>query len=190
MFLWPNEFPDFDDVPEVEIEKLQEEELEVPDVHWKEDIENIEDPELKEKEIHVAEKLIEEEENLNEQLDRGKIDHMLFEQKYQDELAHKKSKTATRCGIESVGMTYNDLGDLIEEYELSSTGDIKKIEQREESQKELDRKMGRLQEAVETLGPEKAQELADRMDQDEEFEEEKSYDFISDKINRYKKGKK
>ena len=190
MSFWSEEMPDFDELPEEEIERLQEEDLEVPEVRWKEDIENIEDLELKEKEIHIAEKLLEEEKDLDEKLERGEIDQIDYELKYQGELLPNQRKSATRSAIESVGITYDKIGEVVDKYDDYLTGDIKEIERREEQRKEHDRLMGGLQEVVETLGPEKAQNIAESMKQDEKFEGEKSYDFISNQIDRFNKRKK
>ena len=171
---WGNDMGEFDEMREEENEELLENELEIPDVDWAEDIAQIKDPELREKEIIAAENLLNAEEHLNKLYATGKMDQITFENKYHSEIRPRKKKATTRCGLETVGITFDDLGDLVEDYEALETRDLKIIDQRE-----------RLKEAIKRLGPEAAQELADRMYGEKRLDRE-AYEKISGQVRRSK----
>ncbi len=82
----------------------------------------------------------------------------------------QKSRASTRAGLASVGLTYDHLGALDAELDHIYTGDL-------EGLKRLDR----IDEAIERLGPEKALELADKMLEKGELGE-KSHETISRKV--------
>ena len=51
---WGDNKSEFDEMPDEEIERSVEEELEIPDVRWAENIKKIKNPKLREKEIIAA----------------------------------------------------------------------------------------------------------------------------------------
>jgi hypothetical protein len=128
------------------------EEMEVPDLWYAEDINEIKEPFLRAKEIMEAGKIDEQERELEAQLEAGEITEDQFLAEYQYGVRPQKSKLATRTALESVGMAYDDLGDLSEDWELLTSGDLDRIEQKE-----------RLQKSVNLMGPDASQELADTM---------------------------
>ena len=70
-------------------------------------------------------------------------------------------KATTRCGLASVGLTYDHLGDVSEDAELYATGDLKMLELKD-----------RLKDTIEDIGPKAAEELADRMHEDERLSDD------------------
>ena len=69
-----------------------------------------------------------------------------------------------------MGVTYDDLGDLSEDLSLFSTGKIELIELKD-----------RVKDEIRSLGPEAAQELADRMFDEGEISEE-AHESISRQV--------
>ena len=145
---WGDRIEEMIESPDIE----EIEDMEVPDLWYAEDINEIEDPFLRAKEIMEAEKIDQQERDLEAQLEAGEITKDQFDAKYQYGIRKQKSKLATRTALESVGMTYDDLGDLSEDWELLTAGDLDRIEQKE-----------RLQKSINHMGPEASQELADAM---------------------------
>jgi hypothetical protein len=154
---------------QIEMQELLEDqermnELKIPDVYWKKDIENIPDHDVQLEEIQKAEKLSALRKTLGERVDNGKISVGM----YDSIIRPKMRKAATRCGLASVGLTYDDLGDLSEDLEFFATGDLKKLELKD-----------RLKATIEDIGPDAAEELADRM-----HEEERLSDDTHERIKR------
>ena len=165
-----------DQIEEMELLEDQERinELEIPDVSWKEDIEKIPDLDLKLKEIQEAEKFKAEKKALDDRLDNGELSLGA----YDSILRPKIRKATTRCGLASVGLTYDDLGDISEDYDLLTTGNLEKTKQKE-----------RLKEMIEDIGPKAAQERADRM-HDEESLLDDTYESINRQIRLRKRNRK
>jgi len=155
---------------EEQIELVEEEEemddLEIPDVRWKKDIEKIPDPDLKLKEIKEAEKFCIEKKALEDRLENGEISDGMFE----SIMRPKMRKAATRCGLASVGLTYDDLGDLSEDAEFLATGNLKMTALKD-----------RLKDTIEDIGPDAAEELADQMHEEERLSDD-SYERIQRQI--------
>ena len=149
------EWEQLEDIPEVYPEEELLTEIEVPDVWWAEDIKNIDDPEIREEEIRTAEEILEKEEAVTRQLESGEITDEEHWNKCLFELLDEERRAATRCGLESVGLSYDHLGDLSEDrefYEVQASGGPDLLGQKE-----------RIRQAIDDLGPEAAQELADRL---------------------------
>lgn len=169
-----------DQIEEMELleERERINELEIPDVPWKEDIEKIPDHDLQLEEIRKAEKLENEAKALKERRDRGEISAGKYDVIYQDIIRPKMRKATTRCGLASVGLTYDDLGDLSEDTELLATGDLK-----------MPKLKDKLKDTIEDIGPDAAEDLAKRM-HDEDAIGDDAYDSISRqiRIRRRRKG--
>ncbi|MCP4298541.1 MAG: hypothetical protein GY786_23385, partial [Proteobacteria bacterium] len=114
---WLEEYFESPDIEEIE-------NMEVPDVWYTEDIHEIEDPLLRAKEIMEAEKIVDQEQSLEEQLEAGEITDDQYLAEYEYGIRPKKSKLATRTAFESVGLTYDHLGDLSEDWEMLTAGDL------------------------------------------------------------------
>jgi hypothetical protein len=147
---------------QIEMQELLEDQerindLEVPEVRWKEDIERIPDLDLKLEEIQKAEKFIAEKKALDDRLENGEISLGA----YDSILRPRMRKATTRCGLASVGLTYDHLGDVSEDAELYATGDLKMLELKD-----------RLKDTIEDIGPKAAEELADRMHEDERLSDD------------------
>ena len=154
------------------------EEVEVPDVPWAEDIRKIENPILQEKEIEAAEKLLEEEKEWGRRFDEGEIDQIRYEAGIAYELGSKMARAATRSALESQGITYDHLGDLSEDQAILSTGDPKLFDLKDQ-----------VKHKITELGPDAAQELADRMLEEEKISEE-SHESISRQVRLQKDSQK
>lgn len=170
------EFPDeyLEETPEETEQKKDG----VPDVSWAEDIRKIEDPEIREKEIKAAEKILEKEEELNRKFEAGEIDEIDFWAKHEFELSKESRKAATRCGLESVGIGYDDLGDLAEDWDLMLAelgGNPRPAELKHEVRK-----------VIERVGPEEAERLADGMRERKEISKE-THDLIARQARMSKK---
>lgn len=124
----------------------------IPDVWWKEDIQGIENPILREKEIEAAEALLGEKKELLKKYEDGEIDEATLQGKMLVELDPKEIRAATRCGLESVDLTWDHLGDIAEDNRFLATGDTKLLDLKD-----------RVKEKIGEMGPDASQELADRM---------------------------
>jgi hypothetical protein len=67
-------------------------------------------------------------------------------------LGREKAKLSTRCDLESEGLTYDHMGDISEDWEIMTAGDLELAEKKES-----------LKKMIELRGPEASQELADEM---------------------------
>jgi len=152
--------------------------LEIPDVPWQEDIKKIPDHNLQLEEIRKAEKLLNQEKTLREQLDKGEISRGRYDVIHQDILMPKMWKATTQCGFATVDLTHDDFGDISEDEEFLMTGDLKMTELKD-----------RLKKTIDNIGPDAAQELADRM-RDEEKLSEDTYDSINRQIRMARTGKR
>jgi hypothetical protein len=148
------EHPEFDD-------ELPEDNLDIPDEWYAADIENIHDPELRTREIEAAEKIREWEQDLDAKLDAGEISDYQYWSEYQFEIGPQKVRLATRTALESVGLSYDMLGDVVEDLDKVVADDQKFWEQKEE-----------LKRSIGLMGPDAAQELADKRLAEEKLSEE------------------
>lgn len=148
----------------------------IPDVHWKKDIEEIDDDYLRDMHIETAQQIFDKEKDINDQYERGKIDDFEWEIQ-QAELIKESAQASTRAGLASVGLTPDHLGDISEDNDFVQTGNLDMIEKKE-----------RLQETIDRIGPDAAQDLADRM-LDEEKIGKDAHDMISrqTRLHRLKK---
>jgi hypothetical protein len=159
----PDEYPEDElmydpwDLPDRYYEEWRDEirsqkEVEIPEVDWAEDIENIDNLEIQQKEIEAAEKILDQESDLKEKLESGKITENQYLNEYEFGIRNAKRKATTRSALESAGLTYDDLGDVSEDWDflVSGSPDLAQIKDQ-------------LRNTIDTLGPEQAQALADRM---------------------------
>jgi hypothetical protein len=146
----------------------------IPDVWWADDIRSIENPVVREQEIEAAEKLLEEETELLRKYEEGQIDEPTFDHKYQHELRPKMRRAATKSCLESVGLGWDHLGDISEDYDFLTTGDTKMLDLKD-----------RLKERIRELGPEEAQELADKMLEEGEIGKE-AHETISRQVRLHR----
>lgn len=190
---WNDGLDEWEDIPEEDNEPLDapEEILDVafteeiridnpdiPDEWWAKDIKDIQCPEDQQREIEQAQNEVRLEERLDKKLEKGEI----TEKKYQDELTFsirpRQSKISTRSGLESVGLSYDKIGDITEDYDFILTdlalgGD-------------LSDKKERLKQAIHDMGPEAARDLADRMLSEGSISRE-AFDVINRQIRLHEK---
>jgi hypothetical protein len=137
--------------------KKAETETEIPDVWWHEDIEKIEDPNIQNKEIEEARKWKADE---NE-----RVEKYIFENKdfkgfgaENPDLTRKGIKIATRCALESEGITYDHLGDLSEDARHLQSGDLETVEAKD-----------RVKRLLSQVDPEVGEELAEKVIEEHEL---------------------
>ena len=161
-----DEMYEFEEQPdEADIENLQLEN-EIPDVHWAKDIAQIENPILREREIEAAKKLVEKEDELDARIESGELSQFDAETEFSS-LRSQKAAASTRAGLASVGLTYDHLIDVAEEYDRLTPGDYRTVELADQVKRK-----------IYDIGPENAQELADEMLEEGRLSR-KTYDFIS-----------
>jgi hypothetical protein len=164
---------EYDEELEVCDEVVEERDLEVPDVSWKEDILAIESETLREIEIEKAEALKEERDELSARLDAREIEW--FDFWVGNELLRvKESKAATRCALESVDLTWDHLAEVSQDYHLLTRGDLETMETKED----VDKRIGE-------LGPDAAQELADKMLEEGKIHKE-AHETISRRVRMHR----
>jgi len=180
---WYEDHGEFDEQPdeysEQEAQKLEKaRSMEAPDVAWKEDIEKIENPDIKKKEIEIAEKFNKKWLAVEEKVDSGEISEV----DYFGELICKRwpeeRKHATRCGLESEGITYDDLGDVAEDLDFliaDAGGNPKPAQMKNE-----------LKQMIARSGPQACQQLADDMLEDDKISQE-THDSILRQLRLYEK---
>lgn len=180
---WYEDYGEFDEMPDEYLEEeaqksAEAKSMEVPDVAWKEDIDKIENPDIKKKEIETAEKFDKKWKAVEEKVDSGKMSEV----DYFGELICKRwpeeRKHTTRCGLESIDLTYDDLGDLAEDQDflIADAGGNPKPAQ---MKNELKQMIGR-------RGPQASQQLADDMLEDGKITKE-THDTISRQVRLYEK---
>jgi hypothetical protein len=163
------EMYEFEEQPdELDIENFQPE-MEIPDVHWAKDIERIENPILREREIEAANKLIEAERELYTALESGELSQFDAEIELES-LRSQKAAASTRAGLASVGLTYDHLIDVADEYDRLTTGDYQTVDL-----------VDQVKRRVYELGPENAQQRANKMLEEGSLSRE-SYDLITRQV--------
>jgi hypothetical protein len=153
---WKEEQTEISDIEEEKIEALPE----GPDVWWAEDIRKIENPIIREKEIEAAQEWLDERDRRLEKYESGEKDIRHFGGDNPD-LDRKGARTATRCAIESEGITYDDLADLSEDAKSLEVGELKFVEDKERVKKYLGE-----------VDPEVGKELAEKVIEEHELSEE------------------
>ena len=159
---------------EYQKEKLREE-MGIPEVEWADDIAKIENPKIRKQEIESAENIQKEEKGLKDKLHSREISKGEYLGRYESGVRSKKRKITTRCGLESVGITYDDFGDLSEAYKSLLSGDI-----------ELDEKKQRIRETIDVIGEEAAEGLADKMLEEEKLSE-RGHESIMRQVRLHRK---
>ena len=165
---------DFDE----QIEKAQEEEelrcerideIQTRKEIWAEDLRDIEDPELQEKEIEAAEKMIEKRQALEKKLDSGEITKDQFDDEIDGKIRRKETRASTRFSLASVGITWDDVGDAMDELADIRTGDPEVLEEKK-----------KLKKYINLAGEEASQEIIDRALEDEKIDED-----MHESLSRY-----
>ena len=156
----------------------EDDDQEIPDVDWIEDLKNIEDDDLRQKEIQEAEKIKKEEMELRDRLDRGEIGFDRYETIRQCTLLPKMRKARTRCGLASVGLTYDDLGDITEDSEYLHREGARIADLKD-----------RLKSTIADIGPDAAQALADSLHEEEALSKD-THDRISRQVRIYRRRNK
>ena len=180
---WHEDYEQFDEMPdeywqEQAQKSAETESMQIPDVDWQADIEKIENPDIKKKEIEIAEKFNKKWLAVEEKVDSGEISEV----DYFGELICKRwpeeRKHTTRCGLESEGITYDDLGDVAEDLDFliaDAGGNPKPAQMKNELKKMIAR-----------TGPKACQQLADDMLEDDKISQE-THDSILRQLRLYEK---
>jgi len=163
-------FDELDEAPDEYTDDMILEEKEIPDVYWAEDIEKIENLEIREMEIETARKIQDKQHALEEKLESGEITQDQYEAKYLFELKPEKNRATTRCGLESIDLSYDKLGEVSEEYSIIASGNLKLLENWE-----------KVDDTIDLKGEKAAQGLADKRKDDEEMSDS-THKTISRKV--------
>jgi len=123
----------------------------LPPIEGAEFIAKIEDPEVRKREVEAAEKLYERGEELKRKLDSGEISQGRYEH---ERSLHgiKAQRAITRWDLASGGVTYEKMGDTMEDWNHLPDEKL-----------DLDDYRKRIKDRAEKMGPEAAQKLANRM---------------------------
>jgi hypothetical protein len=130
---------------------------------WNESIEEIENPEVREKRIEGAEKIIEEEKELERKLESGEMSHDWYVHERLVVMGRKKAKFSMGADLESIGLSWDHLIDVSEDASnlpRAGAGDPGPLEFSE-----------RVERAVRDLGPDRVEEVADDKLEKEEIPE-------------------
>jgi len=147
------EYSRFERSREEGLEKeLSENDVEIPHNWWLEDIEKLTEPNILIKELDGAKKIAEKEIELKDKLKSGEMSKERYDHENLEVLGKKKAKYATRSALESEGITYDDLGDVSEDWGIMTSMNPKVAEMKEG-----------VKELIHDQGPEFAKEHADRM---------------------------
>jgi len=150
------EYEEYEEKIEEEPEALHEWVENFPEPEWARDLLAIENDLLREQNLVRAEKLLGAKEQLEQKVESGEISQAKFEMEYENGLRRPLSRARTSASLAAAGLTYDRLGDVSEDLELLAS-DASADESRLLNLKD------EVKETVERLGPEAAQELADRM---------------------------
>ena len=164
---------DFDEQIDQELESdLRCERIDKIQTHkesWAEDLRDIEDPELQEKEIEAAEKMIEKRQDLEKKLDSGEITKDQFDDGIYGKNRRKEIRASTRFGLEAQGITWDDVGDAMDELADLRTGDPEILDKKKQLKKH-----------IELAGDEASQEIIDRALEDEKIDKD-----LHESVSRY-----
>jgi hypothetical protein len=121
-----DENPDecYEEIPDENPEEVEEEFIEgrlleergLPLDWWTENIEKIGDEELREEALETAAELSEKEQNLEERLESGEISQSRYDHEKLVVLGKEKADFAVRCDLAKEGMTFDDFGNVAENY--------------------------------------------------------------------------
>ena len=183
MALWNEKYDEFEEGSEHKEEKSYDEknaELEkqlekIPKEWWTEEVERIQETELKKKETDAAIKIAEKEKRLDDKLESGEISKDRDDFEKLRVLGKEKAKFSTRSALESVDLSWDDFGDILEDYDIAVSGNLKTAEMKQGVQK-----------LIHNRGPEYAKEVADRMLEKNELSNP-TYETIMRQIRRHGK---
>ena len=150
-------------------------EMEIPEVEWRDDIEKIEDLELREKEIQAAARIAEQENNLNERLDSGEITEDQYLREYDLHIKHDKKRAAASSALESGNFTSDHLGNIADQLHTIDPGSVEMAVTRD-----------LVERTVDTLGAESVQNMADKMLWERKISKD-AYKALSQDVSFYKK---
>lgn len=159
------EFIGEEDMPEEGFEDWEDRLDEIPNVYWAEDIAAIENEEMREMAIEDAERIVEMKDQLDARLEEGVLDQLHYEDAVNFEFRPEQRKASTRALMGAVGLSGDRIGEVPEQEDMliqaAATGDTEILDTVQEVER-----------AVDGLGPDRAQELADEMHEDGRLGEE------------------
>ena len=146
----------------------------IPEVGWKIDLERIENPDIQEEEIERAREIVKQGKELEAQLSAGEITKDDYHSIREHDLEPQIKEARMRAGHRSGRIQRRHLGDPDENWQ-----DLDSAQGNMDAQK-------RLGEAIDDVGHEVAEELADRMLEDKKIGEQTHERMVSE-IDKYKK---
>ena len=149
----------------------------LPPIEGAEFIAKIENPEVREREVEAAKRICEKRQDLERKLDSGEISQGAYEHERQL-LGIKANRAITRWELGAQGVTYDKIGNTMEDWnhildENLNLGDYRR----------------RIQERVEEIGPESAQEVAKRMRRTGGLSRD-GYDIVTRQVDQVRRRKK
>lgn len=134
----------------------EDEYLDIPDEDLRRDLKAIEDSTIRENESQKVKKIFNEKNELRDRLDRGDISLDTYDAIYIETIKPQMSKAKTRCGQASVGLNNDRIADIIEDAEYLHKEDTR-----------LSGLKDSLKQKISYLGPDRAQEEAERLLEEE-----------------------
>ena len=148
----------------------------LPPIEGAEFIAKIEDPEVRQREVEAAERIYERGEELKRKLESGEISQGAYE--HERSLHGIKSRRAiTRWELAAGGVTYDQIGDTMEDWNHKLKQGLDLPDKRE-----------RIRNRAKEMGREAAQNLADRMHKEGMSKE--AHDIITRQVEQVRKRKK
>ena len=157
--------------------ELDEKYMEISDEDLRHDIKAIEDPVIQKKESENAIKLFNEKKALRNRLDRGEINMDTYDATYLEKIKPKITKAKSRCAFASVRLNWDDFGDVMEDIENLPKEDTRMAELKDG-----------IKEKISVIGPDAAQELADRLHEEEVLSKD-AHDRISRQVRIQRRNK-
>ena len=149
----------------------------LPPIEGAEFIAKIEDPEVREREVEAAERICEKRQDLERKLDSGEISQGAYEHERQL-LGIKANRAITRWELAAQGVTYDKIGDTMEDWNHILDENLIWAKYR-----------SRIKERAEEIGPESAQELADRMRKEGRLSKE-AHDIVTRQVEQVRRRRK
>jgi len=149
----------------------------LPPIEGVEFIARIEDPEVREREVEAAERIDEKRQDLNRKLESGEISQGAYEHE-RHLLGIKAQRAITRWQLSAQGVTYDKIGDTMEDWNHIPEEDLDLADFR-----------SRIKKNAEEIGPESAQEVAERRRRAGKLSKD-GYDIIMRQVDQVRRRRK
>jgi hypothetical protein len=149
----------------------------LPPIEGAEYIAKIEDPEVREREVEAAGRIYKKRQDLERKLDSGEISQGAYEH---ERHLHgiKTNRAITRWELAAQGVTYDKIGDTMEDWNHIPDENL-----------DLGKYRSRIKETAEEIGPESAQEVAERRRRAGKLSKD-GYDIIMRQVDQVRRRRK